>query len=114
VEHPDSEVRHTTPPNQPKPSTLRNQDQLTNPLGGSGLRPPLRLASRWINLENPTDTMPMIKADDGFDVRSRLPGIQTETLVIYGAKDRFWPLEMVAETAFSYPGRPGMPSSRPR
>jgi hypothetical protein len=34
----------------------------------------------------------MIKAEDGFDVRSRLSGIQTETLVIYGAKDRFWAL----------------------
>ena len=29
--------------------------------------------------------------------------IQTETLVIYGAKDRFWPLEMVAETGYRMP-----------
>jgi hypothetical protein len=49
------------------------------------------MASRRINVENPTDTMAMIKAEDGFDVRSRLPGIQTETLVICGAKDGFWP-----------------------
>jgi pimeloyl-ACP methyl ester carboxylesterase len=67
------------------------------------LRPPLRLVSRWINIENPTDTMAMIKAEDGFDVRSRLPGIQTETLVICGAKDGFWPLEMFAETAYRMP-----------
>jgi pimeloyl-ACP methyl ester carboxylesterase len=47
--------------------------------------------------------MAMIKAEDGFDVRSRLPEIQTETLVIYGAKDGFWHLEMVAETAYRMP-----------
>ncbi len=69
----------------------------------AALRPPLRLASFWINVENPTDTMAMIKAEDGFDVRSRLPGIQTETLVICGAKDGFWPLEMFAETACRMP-----------
>jgi pimeloyl-ACP methyl ester carboxylesterase len=69
----------------------------------SALRPPLRLASRWISIENPTDTMAMIKAEDGFDVRSRLPGIQTQTLVICGAKDGFWPLEMFAETAYQMP-----------
>jgi pimeloyl-ACP methyl ester carboxylesterase len=61
------------------------------------------MASRWIKVENPTDTMAMIKAEDGFDVRSRLPGIQTETLVICGAKDSFWPLEMFAETAYRMP-----------
>ena len=69
----------------------------------AALRPPLRLASSWINVENPTDTMAMIKAEDGFDVRSRLPGIQTDTLVICGAKDGFWPLEMFAETACRMP-----------
>ena len=69
----------------------------------AALRPPLRLASRWINVENPTDTMAMLKAEDGFDVRSRLAGIQTETLVICGAKDGFWPLEMFAETAYRMP-----------
>ena len=69
----------------------------------AALRPPLRLASFWINVENPTDTMAMIKAEDGFDVRSRLSGIQTETLMICGAKDGFWPLEMFAETACRMP-----------
>jgi pimeloyl-ACP methyl ester carboxylesterase len=34
----------------------------------AALRPPLRLVSRRINVENPTDTMAMIKAEDGFDV----------------------------------------------
>jgi pimeloyl-ACP methyl ester carboxylesterase len=69
----------------------------------AALRPPLRLASHWIRIENPTDTMAMIKAEDGFDVRSRLPGIQTQTLVICGAQDGFWPLEMFAETAYQMP-----------
>jgi pimeloyl-ACP methyl ester carboxylesterase len=69
----------------------------------AALRPPLRLASRRIDIKNPTDTMAMIKAEDGFDVRSRLSGIQTETLVICGAKDGFWPLEMFAETAYRMP-----------
>ena len=69
----------------------------------AALMPPLRLASVWINVENPTDTMAMIRAEDGLDVRSRLPGIQTETLVVCGAKDGFWPLEMFAETAYRMP-----------
>jgi hypothetical protein len=47
--------------------------------------------------------MAMIKAEYGFDVRSRLSGIQTETLVICGTKDGFWPLEMFAETAYRMP-----------
>jgi pimeloyl-ACP methyl ester carboxylesterase len=69
----------------------------------AALRPPLRLASRRIHVENPADTIAMIKAEDGFDVRTRLPGIQTDTLVICGAKDGFWPLEMFAETAYRMP-----------
>jgi pimeloyl-ACP methyl ester carboxylesterase len=69
----------------------------------AALRPPLPMASRRINLENPTDTMAMIKAEDGFDVRSRLPRIHTETLLICGAKDGFWHLEMFAETAHRMP-----------
>ena len=41
----------------------------------AALRPPLRMASRRINVGNPTDTIAMITAEDGFNVRSRLPGI---------------------------------------
>ncbi len=45
----------------------------------------------------------MLRAEDEFDVRARLPQIPTETLVAYGAHDYFWPLEMVAETADRMP-----------
>ena len=45
----------------------------------------------------------MLRAEDEFDVRDRLPQIPTETLVAYGSHDYFWPLEMVAETADRMP-----------
>ena len=45
----------------------------------------------------------MLRAEDAFDVRDRLGDIQTETLVICGAQDPFWTLEMFAETAFRLP-----------
>jgi pimeloyl-ACP methyl ester carboxylesterase len=67
------------------------------------LRALLRLASRRITIESPTDTVAMLRAEDGFDVRDRLPTIGTETLVICGAKDYFWSLDMFAETAYRMP-----------
>lgn len=69
----------------------------------TGLRPVLRLASRRIRIENPTDTIAMLRAEDAFDVRDRLPEIMTPTLVAYGAKDHFWTPEMFAETADRMP-----------
>jgi pimeloyl-ACP methyl ester carboxylesterase len=61
------------------------------------------LAAKRITIENPTDTIAMLRAEDAFDVRDRLDDIPTETLVICGAQDRFWPLEMFAETACRLP-----------
>lgn len=61
------------------------------------------LAARRVTIENPTDTLAMLRSEDAFDVRDRLPEISTETLVICGAQDPFWTPEMFAETAFRLP-----------
>jgi pimeloyl-ACP methyl ester carboxylesterase len=83
---------------------------LSGLLGLSG-RPTVRrlvgplaeLVARRIRIANPVDAVAMLRAEDEFDVRDRLPQIPTETLVAYGARDFYWPLEMVAETARRMP-----------
>jgi pimeloyl-ACP methyl ester carboxylesterase len=60
-------------------------------------------AAKRITIENPTDAIAMLRAEDAFDVRDRLGHIQTETLVICGAQDYFSTPEMFAETAFRLP-----------
>ena len=65
--------------------------------------PVVELAARRIPIANPVDAVTMLRAEDEFDVRDRLPQIPTETLVAYGSRDYFWPLEMVAETAARMP-----------
>ena len=65
--------------------------------------PLLDLAARRISIANPVDAVTMLRAEDEFDVRDRLPQISTETLVAYGSRDYFWPLEMVVETADRMP-----------
>ena len=67
------------------------------------LTPVALLAAKRITIENPADTIAMLRAEDAFDVRDRLADIQIETLVICGAQDPFWTLEMFAETAFRLP-----------
>ena len=67
------------------------------------LTPVALLATKRITIENPADTIAMLRAEDAFDVRDRLADIQTETLVICGAQDPFWTIEMFAETAFRLP-----------
>jgi pimeloyl-ACP methyl ester carboxylesterase len=67
------------------------------------ISPVLELAARRIPIANPVDAVTMLRAEDEFDVRDRLPQIPTETLVAYGARDYFWPLGMVAETAARMP-----------
>ena len=61
------------------------------------------VAAKLITVENPTDAIAMLRAEDAFDVRDRLGDIQTETSVICGAQDYFWTPEMFAETAFRLP-----------
>ena len=61
------------------------------------------LAARRIPIANPVDAVTMLRAEDEFDVRDRLAQIPTETLVAYGVRDYFWPLEMVTETAARMP-----------
>jgi pimeloyl-ACP methyl ester carboxylesterase len=67
------------------------------------LTPVALLAAKRITIENPADTIAMLRAEDAFDVRDRLADVETETLVICGAQDPFWTLEMFAETAFRLP-----------
>ena len=67
------------------------------------LAPLASVVSKRITIENPRDTIAMLRAEDAFDVRDRLQHIQTETLVICGARDPFWTLDMFAETAFRMP-----------
>jgi pimeloyl-ACP methyl ester carboxylesterase len=67
------------------------------------LAPIALLAAKRITIENPQDTIAMLRAEDAFDVRDRLQDIPTETLVICGAQDPFWTLEMFAETACRLP-----------
>ena len=61
------------------------------------------LAAKRITIENPADTIAMLRAEDAFDVHDRLEHIPTETLVVCGAQDPFWTLEMFAETACRLP-----------
>ena len=63
----------------------------------------LEPAARRISVADPVDAITMLRAEDAFDVSDRLPQIPTETLVAYGARDYFWPLPMVAETAARMP-----------
>ena len=67
------------------------------------IRPVVELAARRIPIANPVDAVTMLRAEDEFDVRDRLPQIPTETLVAYGSRDYFWTLEMVGETAARMP-----------
>ena len=67
------------------------------------LTPVALLAAKRITIDNPADTIAMLRAEDAFDVRDRLADIQTETLVVCGAQDPFWTIEMFAETAFQLP-----------
>lgn len=67
------------------------------------LAPLAMLAAKRVTIENPTDTVAMLRAEDVFDVRDRLRDIPTETLVVCGAQDPFWTPEMFAETAFRLP-----------
>ena len=69
----------------------------------AALTPALRLAARVIKVENPTDAIATLRAEDGFDIRDRLTSVPTETLVICGARDHFWTLDMFAETAYRMP-----------
>lgn len=61
------------------------------------------LAAKRITIENPADTITMLRAEDAFDVHDRLDKISTETLVVCGARDPFWTREMFAETACRLP-----------
>jgi len=67
------------------------------------LAPLAMLAAKRVAIENPTDTIAMLRAEYAFDLRDRLRNISTETLVVCGAQDPFWTPEMFAETAYRMP-----------
>lgn len=54
--------------------------------------------------KNPSDMLEVLRAEDRFDVRDRLPDITVPTLVVCGERDYFWTPEMFAETADRIPG----------
>ena len=58
------------------------------------------LAAKRIKIENPADTLAMLRAEHEFDVRARLAEMTTETLVVCGARDYFWTVDMFTETAY--------------
>jgi pimeloyl-ACP methyl ester carboxylesterase len=67
------------------------------------ITPIAHLTAKRITIDNVTDAIAMLRAEDAFDIRDRLEQIPTETLVICGAQDRFWTLDMFAETAYRMP-----------
>jgi pimeloyl-ACP methyl ester carboxylesterase len=67
------------------------------------LTPVAIMTAKQVRIENPTDTIAVLRAEDAFNVRDRLDDIQTEALVICGAQDDFWTPEMFAETACRLP-----------
>ena len=70
---------------------------------------PLLTAAMWTmglfvrKPRNPSDMLAVLRAEDAFDVRDRLPDITTPTLVVHGTRDYFWTPEMFAETARRIP-----------
>lgn len=67
------------------------------------LTPVAHLAAPRITIDNVTDAIAMLRAEDAFDIRDRLEHISIETLLICGAQDGFWTLDMFAETAYRMP-----------
>ncbi|MGH3388965.1 MAG: alpha/beta fold hydrolase [Actinomadura sp.] len=51
-----------------------------------------------------TDAVTVLNAEDGFDLRARLHDITAATLLIHGAKDLVYPLELARQTAEGIPG----------
>ena len=67
------------------------------------LYPLFIVAAPRIKVERVSDAVTMLRAEDGFNVHDRLAEIQTETLLICGARDYFWTPDMFAETALRMP-----------
>jgi len=71
------------------------------------LTPIAAVAARRIRIASPGDAVAMLRAEDAFDVRDRLPGIPTETLVeMKGGKRReiqrkFFPGYIIVEMEMS-------------
>ncbi|MDF2705951.1 MAG: hypothetical protein K0R62_1603 [Nonomuraea muscovyensis] len=51
-----------------------------------------------------TDAVIVLNAEDGFDLRGRLPDIGAATLLIQGDKDLVYPLELARQTVDGIPG----------
>jgi pimeloyl-ACP methyl ester carboxylesterase len=74
-----------------------------NPFLRSLIALPMRLTAVLVKVPRPSDPIAVLRAEDGFDVYDRLPSVPTETLVICGARDYFWPPDMFTETADRLP-----------
>ncbi len=63
------------------------------------MRPMARIVGRSMVPEDPSDLLVTLDAEDVFDVGDQLHRITAPTLVIGGAKDRFYPRELFEQTA---------------
>jgi pimeloyl-ACP methyl ester carboxylesterase len=70
-----------------------------NPVLRKLLSVPMSLTGVLLKIRNPADPVSVLRAEDGYDLYDRLSSIETETLIICGARDYFWTPEMFAETA---------------
>ena len=74
------------------------EDSLPAPLRGLAL-PLFRLLARPMTPDNPTDMQVTLQAEEAFNVGHRLDRVRAPTLVIGGAKDPFYPRELLEQTA---------------
>ncbi|MGV9304027.1 alpha/beta fold hydrolase [Nonomuraea sp. NPDC003727] len=73
-----------------------------SPLGRRLLRPLLWLSDGASG--DRADAAAVLHAEDGFDLRARLGEITAPTLLIHGAEDVVYPLELARQTAEGIPG----------
>lgn len=84
-----------------RPSPALADIVTTSPPGRRLLRPLLWLSDGAG--EDRTDAVAVLHAEDGFDLRGRLGEITAPTLLIQGARDLVYPLELARQTAEGIP-----------
>ncbi|WP_431899451.1 alpha/beta fold hydrolase [Nonomuraea sp. bgisy101] len=84
-----------------RPSPALADIVTTSPLGRLLLRPLLWLSDGARG--DRTDAVAVLHAEDGFDLGAGLGGISAPTLLIQGAKDLVYPLELARETVDGIP-----------
>lgn len=68
------------------------------------LAPAVRLVTRMLPVPaDPAGLRVLVQAEDGYDVRERLPLVSAPVLVVSGGRDFFYPLEVASETVRRLP-----------